>query len=192
MPGPKRERVRRLILKKAAVLCARHGIERVTMDQIAREAQLTRTAVYYYFSSKEAVLQALWRLGWRMLYRAVEPYESMLEDDPMTALARAIEREYELFRRRRALLKTLFRMSAHRDTAIFRHPDADRDRRRYLEFHRRVLETGIQKGVFRPVDIGVALRAIHGIIIGFLTFPISDDRRIDSELIIEVVRRFLA
>jgi AcrR family transcriptional regulator len=55
----KRERARAEILEAAQALVRQHGLERLTIETIAAEADISKPAVYYYFASKEAVARAL-------------------------------------------------------------------------------------------------------------------------------------
>jgi AcrR family transcriptional regulator len=52
----KKARTRRLIADTAARLFAEHGYERVTVGDVAREAELAEQTVYNYFSTKERLV----------------------------------------------------------------------------------------------------------------------------------------
>ncbi len=52
----KRERSRDDILAAARAVLARDGIAAVTLEAVAREAGMSKTGLYYYFSSKEALV----------------------------------------------------------------------------------------------------------------------------------------
>jgi AcrR family transcriptional regulator len=71
MPGPGTRRRRRderrretriLLLQAAALLFARHGYHRVSLDAVAEEAGFTKGAVYSHFSSKQDLLANLLEL----------------------------------------------------------------------------------------------------------------------------------
>ena len=47
------------ILKAAKKLISKYGFKKVSMDEIATEAQVTKKTVYSYFSSKEDLLKRL-------------------------------------------------------------------------------------------------------------------------------------
>jgi len=50
------------ILKAALKVFTHRGIKDATMDEIAQEAELGKGTIYYYFSSKEAILEELMHL----------------------------------------------------------------------------------------------------------------------------------
>lgn len=52
----KRDRSREDILLAARAVLMRDGIAAVTLDAVAREAGMSKTGLYYYFSSKEALI----------------------------------------------------------------------------------------------------------------------------------------
>jgi AcrR family transcriptional regulator len=55
----KRARARAEILGAAQRLVRKHGPERLTIESIAAEADISKPAVYYYFTSKDAVARAM-------------------------------------------------------------------------------------------------------------------------------------
>ena len=57
--GGRRETTREGILESAVRCFARHGYRRTAMDQVAREAGISRAAVYLHFPNKEALFRAL-------------------------------------------------------------------------------------------------------------------------------------
>jgi len=49
-----------LLLDSAAMLFAQQGVSHTTLNDIARQASLTRGAVYWHFENKEDVIKGLW------------------------------------------------------------------------------------------------------------------------------------
>jgi len=52
-----RKQRERLIIESALRVFARRGIKEATIDEIAEEAELGKGTIYYYFPSKEAILE---------------------------------------------------------------------------------------------------------------------------------------
>src|ERR687888_2407864 len=52
-------RTRELLMSAAAKVCARHGLERASIDEMAEEAGFTKGAFYANFRSKEELFLAM-------------------------------------------------------------------------------------------------------------------------------------
>lgn len=185
----RRKRQRHRILVCAARLIARRGYEAVSLGDIAREARLTRTAVYYYFPSKEALIRHLRTLGWRVLYRAIRPYRTLIEADPESALTGIVQAEYDTFVRYRSLMRCLFRLQEYPESPSTLDNVWHRYQQNYLAVHRYLIETGVRQGCFRAVEVQTALRALHGMIWGLLKQGKPSESMRD--LLVKEVRRFL-
>ncbi|GAA2261065.1 ScbR family autoregulator-binding transcription factor [Streptomyces indiaensis] len=66
-------RTRRTILDAAAEVFARHGYPNVTIKDIADGAEMTKGAVYFHFSNKEALAVAVTEEFYRRLNEIVSP-----------------------------------------------------------------------------------------------------------------------
>ena len=61
------------ILKAALKVFKLQGIEKSTMDEIAKQADFGKASLYYYFSSKEEIFVELLDRGWKMIWESIEP-----------------------------------------------------------------------------------------------------------------------
>lgn len=59
------------IIKSAQTVFAEHGFSKVTIDDVARQLGMTRTALYYYYKNKEDLFTAV-------LYYEIEQYAEEL------------------------------------------------------------------------------------------------------------------
>jgi TetR/AcrR family transcriptional regulator len=64
-----RERRREQIIRAAEKAFFARGYDRVTMDEIAREADVNKALLYYYFKNKESLFLAVNLYGVRILHR---------------------------------------------------------------------------------------------------------------------------
>lgn len=76
------------VLESALDTFARHGYSRTSMEDVARNARISRPGLYLYFSSKQALLQAAVEYA---LARDVERAESLLADQRTPLRARLLE-----------------------------------------------------------------------------------------------------
>ncbi|MBR2744727.1 MAG: TetR/AcrR family transcriptional regulator [Clostridia bacterium] len=94
------------ILKAAKKLISKYGYKKVSMDEIADEAGVTKKTVYSYFESKEELLNALIRKELEKMKKDLE----VLEQEKGDLLVSIHEGIYNLlkFRRKNNLFKILF------------------------------------------------------------------------------------
>jgi TetR/AcrR family transcriptional regulator, cholesterol catabolism regulator len=71
-PSSKSERSRDLILESAARLFRRQGFSATTLREIAAKARIKAGSIYYYFDSKEAILDEVLDRGLRHVFESVK------------------------------------------------------------------------------------------------------------------------
>ena len=67
-----RELRKEQILSSALSVFQKNGIEKATMDEIAKEADFGKATLYYYFSSKEEIFTEQLNRGWKMVWESIE------------------------------------------------------------------------------------------------------------------------
>ena len=72
LSASKSEKSRDLILESAAKLFRRQGFSATTLRQIASMAQIKAGSIYYYFDSKEAILDEVLDRGLRHVFESVK------------------------------------------------------------------------------------------------------------------------
>src|SRR3954453_15721912 len=89
-------RTRVAVLQAAADVCDRRGYTAATIDEIARQAQLTKGAVYFHFASKAALAQAVvarQHAAWADLASEAETW-NLSALDTIERLIREVTRTY--------------------------------------------------------------------------------------------------
>lgn len=76
------EATRQAIVDAAFVLLRRHGYTRVSLDEVARGACITKKTIYYYFASKDALVTAVLEDQERMSLAAFHTFASDLHGSP--------------------------------------------------------------------------------------------------------------
>ena len=154
----KRQRRRAEILHAALRAFREQGYHATTLDDIAEHLGLRKTALYHYFPDKEAILYECHR-------------ESLAELDRLMGDARkrfrsATERLAHVIREHvRVMTETLEGSPlAFEVTALSpeHHNEVIAARDRYERGVRRIIESGVKSGEFRPVDSKIAVFAILG------------------------------
>ena len=157
--GPRRDVLSNELLGKAAALFSARGFAATSLQDIASEMGLSRTSMYYYFPSKEALLDALIR---GVTERTTSIFAE-LDGNRASHAERLAEAARQLVmwvtdpsthfklidRSERELPEDL--ASLHRDT-----------KRRVLSRMTRLIEDGARGGEFKAVNPRVAAFAILG------------------------------
>ncbi len=101
-PRP-RNATERSILDAARELIGESGYERTTIDGIARRAIVSRTAIYFYFPNKRAIIDRLIQRSFDDMYAAAAPYLDG-SGDPRQELRAGIARVAAIVNRDEAVL----------------------------------------------------------------------------------------
>lgn len=156
----KRRRRRQEILHAALRAFRDKGYYATTLEDIAEHLGVRKTALYHYFPDKESILYACHRES----LAEVESFMKRAQQEHSGAAERLafIIREHV-----RVMTETLeasplaFEVSA---LASDRQAEIITARDRYERGLRRIIDQGVQEGVFRPVDSKIAVFAILGAI----------------------------
>ena len=156
----KRRRRRAEILQAALGAFRDQGYHATTLDDIARRLGVRKTALYHYFRDKEAILYACHRDSLRDVGALIEDARARYATAPAQLVH--IIREHV-----RVMTETLqgsplaFEVTAL-SPAHQRRIIAERDA--YERGLREIIQAGIRRGEFRPVDSKIAVFAILGAI----------------------------
>jgi TetR/AcrR family fatty acid metabolism transcriptional regulator len=168
MTNENAERARCCIVDAARKLFARFGLGKTTVEEIAREAGYSKATVYNYFAGKEKIIVGVVEVERRLL---LEKVKEAVADAPGP-----VESLQTFFRTR---VKQIQRMHVQ-----YRPGEEDMKRAmphvvRSIEAHRReeqslleeILKSGIEQGVFRPIeDIALTAEILFVTAVG-ITFP---------------------
>ena len=143
----KRQRRRTEILHAALRAFRERGYYATTLEDIAEQLGIRKTALYHYFPDKESILYACHR-------------ESLGELDRLVREARRLETareqlDWAIREHVRVMTETLEGSPlAFEVTALSpeRQKEVIAARDRYERALRKMIETGIERGEFRPVD----------------------------------------
>jgi AcrR family transcriptional regulator len=169
---PKSETTRRLLLNTALSLFRRKGLEATTMRDIAKQADVALGAAYYYFESKEAIVQAYYEQVQTEHARRVK---DSFEKEPLDLLERlrvVFHSKLEIVSEDRKILGALFRYTGepnHPLSVFGKGTQANREQS--LEIFRLALAGEAILEEFVPV-LPLALWALH---MGALLYFIYDE-----------------
>lgn len=147
------------LLDAAARLFGARGYRATSLLDVATEAGVTKQAIYYHFSGKEALLVELHE---RIVSEAVSHARTVVDGelDPGVALGRILEQHVV------TLLRNVdANLTLNRERGALSPESESRIRTREREYEailRRVYRSGAADGVFRDVDPTLAVGALLG------------------------------
>ncbi len=150
------------ILEAALAEFVEKGFDGARMEDVAQRAQLSKGALYLYFSGKEALLKALIEAKMGPIAAQVRALAEAGAAQPMAALRTIAQVAAARFAdpASTAVPRLVVGLSARfpEITAHYRKQVAERAR----EAFESLIRAGIAQGVFRPVDPRAAARAFIG------------------------------
>jgi len=162
------------LLDAAARLFARFGFDKTSIDEIAREAGVSKGAVYLHWPSKDALFEAtLVREGLRIQ----DDIRARIEADPAGGTLAAIYRHSILALERSPLLVAVLTFDARVLGDYVRRQDPAIFARRFLygeEFVRRMQAAGLMRADLEP--------ATTAYVMGILSFGLVGIRQLAPEI----------
>ncbi len=125
------------------------GYEKTTMREIARDLQISKGSLYYYFPDKEHLYKAIFSHEHEVFITAMRD-EISRSTDPVEMLEKFIATRMELFRN--LLNISNARMDAPYMLPAFLHEIVIRNRQQEKAILIEILENGIAAGVFNEED----------------------------------------
>lgn len=192
-PGPTGEDRREQILTAAAAVFARRGLHQARMDDIVREAGLSKGTIYWYFASKDAVIEALMQ---RIFTPSLDSLHAILNADGPAYDRLLAATEHSVGMVRQVLDLELLPLFGEYYARSTRDEHARQVLQAYAQMGKDMLlplfEQGIARGEFRPVDAELAcmsyMALLDGLLVGEHVYP---DRRTLPERILAGARLLL-
>jgi AcrR family transcriptional regulator len=185
-----RELKRRATLRVAARIFNEKGYHGTSLDEIAEEIGVTKTALYYYFKNKETLLYECLKLS----YDCGQTARLQSEERGGTAFERLCflyQRFIELLMEERGAYTTMANIRA----LPKERQDQLLDRRRQLDRYSRMLLTkAVEEGSIRPVDIRITSNYFLGAVNWILRWYTDDDKtpREVSEIFLDLLMNGIA
>ncbi len=147
------------ILDAASKLFLQQGFGGTTMQDIAEELGVTRTAVYYYYKNKEEILTSLTK-GVTLFANQLATQLVEQINDPLASLRGLTIQHTKLILSHPAQ----FRVVEHSENFLMpeQRYEAETARRTLFENFSKVIERGVSSGHFRLVDPSITAFSIIG------------------------------
>lgn len=178
------------ILKAALKVFKLQGIEKSTMDEIAKQADFGKASLYYYFSSKEEIFVELLNRGWKMIWESIEPVIHN-RDHPKDTFINALNIIGGLVRNDSVLFEFLFTApKTLSENPNEKNIEWKKYQSKMYSVLQSLLEEGIEKKEFPRMRPDILMRAIGGLFHG-LFFLGNEKKSMSRETMEEFITTFI-
>lgn len=164
--SPENEAIRRQqIVSAAHSVFIKKDYSKVRIEDIAKQAKLSKGAVLYYFETKEDVFLALFE--W-LTQLVAQRFETAVENhkDPLVQLDYVVDQAFDSVKLHRAFFRIYLDCLGQGS----RKEEYARINRAFYqachEHYRKIIENGQRKGIFRNIDVNDASLVMRAIIEG--------------------------
>ena len=177
------------ILDAASRCFAREGFANTTIQEIAREAGLTKSMIHYYFESKQVLILELQAFVHERIFRRVQAKLDELGPDSEVRLHEALWEVYDIVKD-----KTFLRLQLELMAEAGRDPNMHHRMMLAQERSREFIATGSQRVVNEGADGKISLPPALSFLIGsqLLGLRIQEFISGDSEVAKEAYQLFVA
>jgi AcrR family transcriptional regulator len=148
------------IIDAAIAVFGERGLEGARLEDIAKQAGVSKGTIYLYFPNKEALFKEMVRLT---IIARIEADERKMEHHPGTAteqLESYMAEQWEFINQ--PVVRTISRLvtsELHRFPELLQYYMDEVVRRKY-DLVTRLIQRGVDAGEFRPIDPSVAARLL--------------------------------
>ena len=184
----KREKNQRLksILKAAEKIFFAKGYQKATMDEVALEAEITKTTIYRYFKTKDDLYFALMVPVLEDIYKQLEIVEERLSSGQISSGSEFIYAMFDAVYHSYEISPMTFRISQLFQQQVLlseKRPNVENisDDKGQINFQqvRSLLRKGIELQLLKEVDVDALSDLLWGMILGVIQFEDikQDDQR---------------
>lgn len=167
------------IINAAVEVFNAKGVEGVTMDEIAQSSGFGKATLYYYFSSKEDVLQAILETGWKKLLECIQSSEHS-DLTPKRKLIDLLKNLSQAVQGNKALYTFLFKAPV--SFPSIKDEDWKKHQRSLYSTIAGILEEGVTKGDFVDLPSEFLMKTLGGIFHGLLFMGTEGSEVTDHDL----------
>lgn len=151
------------ILRSAAAVLIEKGYQGTTMEEIAAKLLMTKGSMYYYFKNKDDLLYQCHLMIMEICLDGIEKVIDS-EHNPIEKLRSAIKEHILLATREKSMFMALSKPNHNFSDEQLK--EVLELRKNYSHYFDRIINEGIEKQVFNPVDV----RMVRLIILGALNW----------------------
>ncbi|HSD84803.1 MAG TPA: TetR/AcrR family transcriptional regulator [Anaerolineae bacterium] len=191
MPRPDVSEERRTQIIEAAMrVFARSGFQEARMDDIVAETGLSKGALYWYYKSKDEIIQSIMD---SMFDRELAGLEALQEDDRpagerLLEFTRVATGDLKRYSKLLPLFYEFYALAFRNKTV---RKALTRYLRQYFAMIEPLIQQGIDRGEFRPVDAKQAAIAVGSLFEGTLLLWVYDPDTVKFDKHVEIGTQLL-
>jgi AcrR family transcriptional regulator len=189
-----KENLKQIIIETAHEMLVQEGFENISMRKIAKKIEYSPTTIYLYFKDKRELFGCLMEQFFSKLQVALAAVQDE-QDDPITAMKKGIRAYIDCGLQNPNYYKLGFMINPALDKGDYLKSGVP-GTNIYLG-HRALVEKCIRQGLFRPMDVDLAVQVIwtmnHGItslLISNPNFPWMDREKLITQDIESTIDAF--
>lgn len=182
--GDKRERTRKALIEAAAQVIAEKGYERMSLEEVAARAGMTRGAIYGNFADKDELILGVIKQGWRPVSVPPPAGATFAEQMRLSGEALAAALPERMARAKQALSFQLYALE---------HPDV---RKRFAALNADVYKRMEEALVSRfkknelPMPPAKLVRALHALSDGLAYAAAMNPKEFTADVIVTAFETF--
>jgi len=151
-----KEKKKKIILKSALYLFSKKGFYNTKMDEIADRALISKGLLYFYFDSKEKILEEIINLIYKDFIPKLESILK-LKLSPLEKLKKFIKFEFDFYKKNKKFVKLIYEIFQEEVYFLKRKFPFFREiHLKEKEILKRIIEDGIKEGIFKKIELEFA------------------------------------
>ena len=161
------EMMKKSIFEATVAVVKKHGVEGLRMDRVAQAAEVATGTLYNYFKDKETLMI-------HVLYTLLNPFLNTLEAihesqvTPLKKLEAYFRETFRILYDQKALLGIIVNAQVYVTQKTEEHKLKQHFRYETTRITQKIIEQGIQEGLFRKCNAFLVANLMHGALIDLL------------------------
>lgn len=182
------------ILDAAQALLVQYGYAGLSMRELALASGLAKATLYHYFQDKEEIFRQVIERDMRNVHEHIVAAIEK-EDNSLAKFRAFVYTHFTLLHERRTTIMSVIReLGKHKE--MF-HDIMCSHRKTHLMPLMKIIQQGIDEGIFRPVNVEYTTYSLFGMINALAVFPLfhqeapGDETNINTDMNTEAVEHIL-
>lgn len=190
------------ILKVAGKSFAESGYHGVSLQEIAEDAGVSKSLIFYYFKDKKSLYEALIKRSVELILLHLKE-ALQLKKDPPEKISAFIQNYFELLLHEENLIRLLARETSNPESPLATY--VINQSRKMIDILTSIIEEGIKKKFFRKVNARLAAISLFGMLTTYVAarnifakripqaelknYSVKNLSKVNTEIFLEGLRR---